>query len=97
MAIKNVNKPIFTQSGKGDLLSCPNCKKEVQMNLFENINGPIDVLLLGKKEPNYFAVCPSCAAVFSVNPNYMYERNNGTTVLMTESDLIKTEKSDKNA
>ena len=97
MAIKNINKPIFTQCGIGDILTCPNCKAKVNMSLFENINGPFDTLLLGKKQTDYFAVCPSCAAVFSVSSDYMYERNSGTTVYMTESDLIKNEKSDKNA
>lgn len=96
MAIKNFNKPIFTQSGKGEFLTCPSCKETVKMSLFENINGPFDILLLDKKEKDYFAVCPSCAAVFSVNPNYMYEKNSGTFAVMTESDLRKTEKSDKN-
>ena len=97
MAISNMNKPIFTKYGTGDALICPDCKSKVNMNIFENVNGPFDTFVLGKKETEYFAVCPSCAAVFSVNPNYMYERNSGTTVYMTESDLIKKEKSDENA
>lgn len=92
MAISNINKPIFTQNGKGDVLTCPSCKNKVSMSIFENINSPLDSLVLGKNKPDYYAVCPLCADVFLVNDNYIYERNSGTTVFMTESDLIKREK-----
>lgn len=97
MAIKFTNKPIFTQYGQGDALNCPSCGNKVNMSIFESINAPFDKLVLGKKGTEYFAVCPSCAASFAVRENYMYERISGTTVYMTESDLIQKEKSDKNA
>ena len=97
MAIKNINKPIFTQYGTGDAVICPTCKNKVNMTIFENINGPFDTFVLGKKGTDYFAVCPSCADVFTLSADYMNERISGTTVYMTESDLIKKEKSDENA
>lgn len=92
MAIKNINKPIFTQYGEGDALTCPQCAKKVNMSIFENVNAPFDTFILGKKETDYFAVCPACAATFGVRADYIKERSSGTTVYMTESDLIKRDK-----
>ena len=97
MAITNINKSIFTKHGTGDALVSPSCGQKVNMSIFESIGGPIDTLVLGKKDTEYFAVCPSCGDNFGINPDYMYERKSGTTVYMTESDLIKKEKSNKNA
>ncbi len=88
MAIKTPEKLITKSHGKSNRVPCPSCKKEVCFSLFENVDlSPVAALL--KKQGGFFAVCPECAAVFSVNENYIREKESGTVCAMTQSDLSK--------
>lgn len=87
MAIKTPEKLIIKKHGKSNCVVCPACEKEVCFSLFENTDLSFLALILKKDSNKHFAVCPSCAAVFSVNPNYVLEKERGTTCAMTQSDL----------
>lgn len=89
MAIKTQENLITKKHGKSNRVVCPNCKKEVCFSLFENIDISPVAALLKKSGGRSFAVCPECAAIFSVNENYIREKENGTVCVMTESDLEK--------
>lgn len=89
MAIKTPEKLITQSHGKSNRVTCPNCKKEVCFSLFENIDLSAVAALLKKNAGGTFAVCPECAAIFSVNENYIREKENGTVCAMTQSDLGK--------
>lgn len=96
MAIKTMEKLITKDSGSANEIKCPACGETVSFRLFENIDLSLLNIVLKKENESAFAVCPKCAAVFGVNSNYIKERNNGTAVFLTESDLSKLEKSGKN-
>lgn len=91
MAIKTGEKLITKSHGKSNLVVCPGCKKEVNFALFENIDLSAIALLL-KKKNGCFAVCPQCAKIFSVNENYIHEKERGTACAMTQSDLEELKK-----
>lgn len=86
MAVHSSENLITKSHGKSNRIVCPACKKEVEFSLFENIDLSLVAALL-KKENGCFAVCPECAKVFSVNKNYIKEKESGTLCVMTESDL----------
>lgn len=92
MAIKTSEKLITKKHGKSNLVVCPGCKNEVNFALFENVDFSAVALLL-KKKSGCFAVCPQCARVFSVNENYIREKERGTACAMTQSDLEELKKS----
>ncbi len=87
MAIRTQEKLITKKHGKSNLVVCPECKKEVSFALFENVDVSLVAALLKKSKGSCFAVCPNCAKVFSVNENYIREKERGTTCAMTQSDL----------
>lgn len=87
MAIKTINKALASDEGFSSPVDCPECQKNVSMRLFEIIDYSA-VAMLSKEDKNItFAVCPNCAATFSVNKNYIKERNAGTFVTITKEDL----------
>ena len=87
MAISTINKLNVTDEDISNPVICPACKKTVGMRLF----GAEDKSTIGKlfpeKQNTAIAVCPLCASVYKVADNYYKERQNGTTVFMTENDL----------
>ena len=87
MAIRTPEKLITKSHGKSNRISCPECSKEVCFSLFENIDLSPVAALLKKNGGSCFAVCPECAKVFSVNENYIREKESGTVCAMTPSDL----------
>lgn len=87
MAIRTQEKLITKKHGNSNLVVCPECKKEVSFALFENVDVSPVAALLKKTKGSCFAVCPNCAKVFSVNENYIREKERGTTCAMTQSDL----------
>ncbi len=91
MAIKTGEKLITKNHGKSNLVVCPDCGKEVNFSLFENIDLSSVALFL-KKKSGCFAVCPQCAGVFGVNENFIHEKERGTACAMTQSDLEKLKK-----
>lgn len=87
MAIPSFDKVYTKACGLSNEIVCPACSGAVSLSLFENHDLSAVTAILGKESKTYFAVCPKCACVFDVNSNYMKERLNGTTCLLTESDL----------
>lgn len=88
MAIKTINKNTHAlDEGFTDFVTCPACEKYVAMKLISTDDNSLISLLKGKSKDLNIAVCPICASVFSVNKNYLKERNSGTVVFFTESDL----------
>ena len=87
MAISTINKLNVTDEDISNPVICPVCNKTVGMRLF----GAEDKSTIGKlfpeKQNTAIAVCPLCASVYKVADNYYKERQNGTTVFMTENDL----------
>jgi len=87
MSISSFDKAYTTKHGVSNEINCPICSKKVALALFENIDASPVSMFLGKDMKMYFAVCPACASVFDVNPNYMKERQKGTTCFLTPDDL----------
>ena len=87
MAIKNYNKISTKDSGSTNNVTCPVCKETVSMRLFSTKDTTLVAKIKGEDKNIYISVCPNCASVFSVNTNYLKEKENGTTVFLTESDL----------
>ncbi len=87
MAIKTINKALTSDEGTSSPVDCPECQRNVAMRLFK-VTDLSSVALLLKEDKNVsFAVCPNCASVFSVNKNYLEEKNAGTFVTITKEDL----------
>lgn len=96
MAIKTINSCTFKDNGKTNEIICPVCGKNVEIRLFENVNSLPISKLLDKERTESFALCPMCASMFKVNENYINERKNGTTCLITASDLTVIKKAKEN-
>lgn len=88
MAINTINRAFTNDEGISNPVICPSCGKTVGMRLFNTIDVSI-VGMISKEDKNVnIAVCPLCSSVFSVAKNYANERAAGTTVIMTEDDLL---------
>lgn len=87
MAVSTINKGYTKDMGETEGILCPNCKKAVNLRLFTTTDTSMVTKITKKDGDVHIAVCPLCASVFSLSKNYMKERNNGTTVFITESDL----------
>lgn len=87
MAIKTYDKISTKDEGNTDNVVCPACNEEVSMRLFSTKDHTAVALIKGEDKSIGIAVCPNCASVFSVNKNYLKEKNSGTTVFFTENDL----------
>lgn len=87
MSIRNISGTILKDDNIPNPVDCPVCSHNVAMTLLADRNNPLISLL--KKVPNekHIAFCPYCESFFSVNENYIKERDNGTTVSMTKEDL----------
>lgn len=87
MAIKTINKVRAQDEGFSSAIRCPVCDKTVFMRLFSTLDSST-VAKISKDDKNIcFAVCPDCATVFSLNKNYLKEKNAGTHVTITKEDL----------
>lgn len=87
MAISFFDKTYFKSHGLSNKVICPECHKTVELSLFESLDVSAVNLILGKEASEYFAVCPKCSGIFSVNSAYMKEKENGTFCIMTADDL----------
>lgn len=86
MAIKSFENLKTSDVGRSNVLVCPSCGKATEMKLYAFTDASVVAHLLQKKEEG-FAVCPKCAAVFRVNPNYMEQRQMGTVCTLEPHDL----------
>ena len=86
MAIKSIENLKTEDLGETNSLVCPQCQNEGPLRLFRNEDDSALNMLL-KKEPEGFAVCPHCSAVFSLNPNYLYQKSIGTLCTLEQCDL----------
>lgn len=87
MAIRTINKLSSRDDGFSENIACPVCGKNVSMRLFSTIDASI-LAIIAKDDKNLsIAVCPACSTVYSVNKNYINEKNSGTFVTMTKEDL----------
>ncbi|MBQ3137636.1 MAG: hypothetical protein IJB74_09175 [Clostridia bacterium] len=87
MAIKTRDKISTKDEGNTNNVTCPACNETVSMRLFTTKDTTLVAKIKGEDKNIYISVCPNCASVFSVNTNYLKERDKGTYVLLTESDL----------
>ena len=87
MAIKTINKALAKDKGFTDPVDCPVCDKNVALRLIEVTDYSVIGKLSKEDKDLSVAVCPNCATVFSVNKNYLKEKNAGTFVFMTKEDL----------
>lgn len=87
MAIKTINKALAKDGGFAEPVDCPECDKSVAMRIFE-VEDKSPVAMIAKDDKDIaVAVCPNCATVFSLNKNYLKEKQAGTFVFMTKEDL----------
>ena len=68
-------------------MDCPICSHNVVMTLLTDKNNALISILKSIPNERTLALCPHCESFFSVNENYIKERDNGTTVTMTKEDL----------
>lgn len=87
MAIKTINKLSSRDDGFSENISCPVCGKEVCLKLFSTIDTTVFAKLSKEDKNLSIAVCPNCSTVYSVNKNYINEKNAGTFVTITKEDL----------
>lgn len=87
MAINTINKMYTRDDGLSNPVDCPECSHNVAMRLFSTVDTSIGAIISKGDKNIAIAVCPRCAAVFSLAKNFVAERSAGTTVIMTESDL----------
>ena len=87
MAVSTINKGYTKDMGETEGIICPVCKKAVNLRIFTTTDTSVISKITKKDGDVHIAVCPLCASVFSLSKNYVKERNNGTTVFITESDL----------
>ena len=92
MAIKTFDKVYTKDHGFSNEITCPVCSDSVAVKLFENTDVSPTAVILKKELHTFFAVCPKCASVFSVNPDYMKAKLDGMTCSLTASDLAVTVK-----
>ncbi len=87
MAITTVNRLSTRDDGFSESIRCPICEKEVSMRLFSTIDYTVFAAISKEDKNLSIAVCPNCSTVFSLNKNYINERNSGTFVTITAEDL----------
>ncbi|MBE6772622.1 MAG: hypothetical protein IJN68_04805 [Clostridia bacterium] len=87
MAIKTINKLSSRDDGFSESIACPVCEKEVCLRLFTTLDTTIFAKLAKEDKDLSIAVCPNCSTVYSVNKNYINEKNAGTFVTITKEDL----------
>ncbi len=87
MAIKTINKISTTDEGTSSPVNCPVCGINVAMRLFSTEDKSTAAKIVKDDKNIAIAVCPRCAAVFSLNKNYLKEKNAGTFVTITKEDL----------
>ena len=87
MAITNINGTFTMDDAFVNPVDCPVCSHNVVMSLFINKDNALVSLLKNKSNESHMAFCPKCESFFSVNENYIKERDSGTTVTMTADDL----------
>lgn len=87
MAIRTVNKLNLRDDGFSESICCPTCNKEVSLRLFAALDTTIFAKIAKDDKDRYIAVCPNCSTVYSVNKNYITEKNAGTFVTITKEDL----------
>ena len=87
MAIKTINKLSTRDDGMSENILCPVCEKNVSMRLFATEDTTIFAKIAKDDKNLNIAVCPNCSTVFSVNKNYINEKNAGTFVTITKEDL----------
>lgn len=87
MAIRTMDRIASRDDGFSESISCPVCGKEVSLRLFTTQDYSPVALLLKEDKDLSIAVCPNCSTVYSINKNYIRERNSGTFVTITKEDL----------
>ena len=92
MAIKTINKISTTDEGTSSPVDCPVCNRSTAMRLFSTEDKSPVAKISADDKSLAFAVCPYCATVFSLNKNYLKEKNAGTYVTITKEDLTVTVK-----
>ena len=92
MAIKTINKISTTDEGTSSPVDCPACGKNAAMRLFSTEDKSPVAKISADDKNLAIAVCPYCATVFSLNKNYLKEKNSGTFVTITKEDLTVTVK-----
>ncbi len=91
MAIKSIENLKTNDVGNSNVVVCPACGKATEMKLFAFTDASMVAHLLKKKQEG-IAVCPKCAAVFRVNPNYMEQKQLGTVCTLEAHDLSPLDK-----
>lgn len=87
MAIKTINRLFTKDEGFSENIRCPKCERSVSLKLFSTIDTSAVALLKAEDKNLAIAVCPCCSTVFSLNKNYLKEKNSGTFVQITKEDL----------
>lgn len=97
MAIKNrLFKNHMESVGNTGEVDCPSCGKRVLMPVFRNYDSfNLVGLIKNEKQQMGIAVCPECAGVFTVNPDYLDAVKAGQTVFLTADDLTKAGNGEK--
>lgn len=92
MAISTINKAHTNDDSISNPVICPKCDKTAGMRLFTVVDTSMVAKIAKEDKDVSIAVCPHCNSIFSVAKNYARERAAGTTVIMTESDLLPLER-----
>lgn len=87
MAIININGTFTMDEAFVNPVDCPVCSHNVAMTLFINKDNALVSVLKKRDSERHMAFCPKCESFFSVNENYIKERDSGTAVTMTAEDL----------
>ena len=87
MSIRNISGTIVKDDNIPNPVDCPVCAHNVVMTLLTDRNNPLISAFKKLPNENTLAFCPYCESFFSVNENFIKERDNGTTVSMTKEDL----------
>ncbi len=87
MAIKTINKLNTRDDGFSENIICPVCEKNVSLRLFATLDPTVFAKIARDDKDLNIAVCPNCSTVYSVNKNYINEKNSGTFVTITKEDL----------
>ncbi|MFI3141395.1 MAG: hypothetical protein R3Y27_03685 [Clostridia bacterium] len=87
MAIKTIENVYISDSGSTNVVVCPQCNKATEIRVISSADYGAVTLLLGKQIETDFGVCPHCSSVFSIKPEYLAAKSEGTTVTMTPDDL----------
>ncbi len=94
MSLNFFDKSYVKSHGISNKVICPDCKKTVEMGLFETLDVSAVAIFLEKEMSKYFSVCPSCSGIFTVNPDYMKEKEKGTFCILTADDLTSLKGTD---